>query len=139
MSKPWIHACSSAKKYGGKPEDYMDIHEFVDSSKAAFADNRHRALTHNAWFIGTVIERVFGSTRKNTDERVYSVRDIAEQHVLEDYGGKFIPSAQDFLAEVEMKDWMQNGRGVPPSYAKVVKKHKEARLNGNDFGNIIVD
>lgn len=25
MSKPWIHAVSSARKFGGTPEDYIDI------------------------------------------------------------------------------------------------------------------
>lgn len=115
MAKPWIHAQSSARKFGGKPEDYLDIHELMDSSKAAIADNRHRALTHNAWFIGVILEKVFGSTRKNSSGRTYSVRDIGEQHVLEDFRNKFIPSAQDYLQEIEFKDWMQNGRGVPPS------------------------
>lgn len=124
MSKPYIHAVSSAKRHGGVPEDYMDIHNLMDSSKSAFADNRHRALTHNAWFIGTILERVFGSTRVNSAGRTYSVRDIGEEHVLEDFGGKFIPSAQDYLAEMDFEDWMQNGRGAPPSYAKISEKHK---------------
>lgn len=119
MSKPYIHALSSARKFGGQPEDYLDIHNLMDSSKSAMADNRHRALTHNSWFIGSVLERVFGCTRTNSEGRVYSVRDIGEQHVLEDFGGKFIPSAQDYLAEIEFKDWMQNGQGSPPSMAKI--------------------
>jgi hypothetical protein len=42
MSKPYYHALSSAKKYGGEWQDYMEIHELMDSSKAAFPDNRHR-------------------------------------------------------------------------------------------------
>ncbi len=99
----------------------MDIHNFMDSSKAAIPDNRHRALTHNSWFIGVVIERVFGSTRVNSDDKVYSTRDIAEEHVLQDYGNKFIPSAQDFLQEITWQDWMNNGIGQPPtSHRKLV-------------------
>jgi hypothetical protein len=125
MAKPFVHSLSSARKHGGKPEDYLDIHQFMDSSKAAMADNRHRALTHNAWFIGTIIERVFGITRTNSDGKVYSVRGIAEQHVLEDYGGRYIPSAQDFLQEMEFKDWMQNGNGSPPSFARIASRIKE--------------
>lgn len=119
MSKPWIHSVSSARKFGGKPEDYLDIHNLMDSSKAALADNRHRALTHNAWFVGTILEKVFGVTITNSDGRVVSVRDIGEQHVLEDYGNRFIPSAQDFLQEIEYKEWMTNGKGAPPSFAKI--------------------
>lgn len=97
----------------------------MDSSKAAMADNRHRALTHNAWFIGYVLERIFGTTITNSDGKKISVRDIGEQHVLEDFGGKFIPSAQDYLSEIEFQDWMQNGRGTPPSYAKIMKRHSK--------------
>lgn len=119
MSKPWIHAESSARRFGGKPEDYIEIHNLMDSSKATICDNRHRALTHNSWFIGTILERVFGVTLTNSAGRKISVRDIGEQHVAEDFRGRFIPSAQDFLAEMEMKDWMNNGAGVPPSFKKI--------------------
>lgn len=124
MAKPIIHAESSARKFGGKAEDYLDIHELMDSSKAVIADNRHRALTHNSWFVGHILEKIFGSYRVNSAGKRYSVRDIGEQHVLEDYRMKFIPSAQDFLAEMEYKGWMQNGMGNPPSFEKIVNKGK---------------
>ena len=58
MAKPHIHALSSVRSFGGLEEDYLPIHEFLDSSKAIVADNRHRAFTHNSWFINTVIPRV---------------------------------------------------------------------------------
>ena len=29
-------------------------------SKSSFSDVRHRALTHNSWYIGFVIEQIFG-------------------------------------------------------------------------------
>jgi hypothetical protein len=122
MSKPWIHAESSAKKFGGVPEDYIEIHSLLDSSKAAMCDNRHRALTHNAWFIGTILERVFGVTITNSKGKKVSVRDVGEQHVSEDFRGKFIPSAQDYLMEMEFKDWMNNGKALPPSCAKLEPK-----------------
>jgi hypothetical protein len=66
MSKPWIHAVSSAKRFGGVPEDYIEIHNLMDSSKATIADSRHRALTHNAWFVGTILEKIFGVTFTNS-------------------------------------------------------------------------
>lgn len=125
MSKPWIHAESSTRRFGGKPEDYIDIHNLMDSSKGTIADNRHRALTHNAWFVGTILERIFGVCFENSAGRTVQVRDIGEQHVLEDYNGQFIPSAQDFLQEVPMADWMNNGRhGTPPSYTAVAGSRK---------------
>lgn len=120
MSKPIYHAISSVKKFGGHVDDYMPIHDFMDSSKGSIADNRHRALTHNAWFLSVVLERVFGHTITNSDGKMVSVREIGEQHVLEDFQGKFIPTAQDFLQEIEFKTWMNNGNhGTPPSFEKI--------------------
>jgi hypothetical protein len=44
---------------------------------------------------------------------------------LEDFGGRFIPSAQDYLQEIEWKDWMLNGTsGPPPSFAKVAERER---------------
>lgn len=122
MAKPFIHSRSSARKFGGKPDDYIEIHSFLDSSKSAIADNRHRMLTHNSWFISNVIERVFGYTFINSDGREVSTRDVAEQHVLEDFNMRFIPSAQDFLQNIEFEPWMNNGKGCPPSFAKIYYK-----------------
>jgi hypothetical protein len=139
--KPYIHAQSSARRFGGKPEDYEPIHAFLDSSKAAFPDNRHRTLTHNSWFIGFVLERVkFANSGEcssdnrfpyivNSDGRKVFIRDIGEQHVLEDYRGQFIPSASDFLKEMTYQDWMQNGQSVPESHTKIKEKREERRKN----------
>jgi hypothetical protein len=124
MAKPYIHAVSSARKHGGKPEDYVEIHAFMDCSKGSIGDNRHRALTHTTWFIMFVLPRVFGETFVNSEGKTISTRDIGEQHVLEDFGGRFIPTAQDYLQEMEHKDWMQSGTGKPPSFAKLAQRKK---------------
>lgn len=109
MSKPYIHAKSSARRYGGKPEDYIDIHEFFDSSKAALADVRHRAVLHSAFGI-FLVEKFFGSTRTNSDNKVYSVRDIGEQHVMEDLGT--IPTLEQWLTELPIEPWMMGKQKV---------------------------
>lgn len=129
MAKPWIHALSSARKFGGDPERYEPIHSFLDSSKAVIADNRHRALTHNSWFLSVVLERVFGVTIDNGEGKLISVRDIGEQHVMEDFGG-FIPSGQDFLGELEYKYWME-GRGRPASFAKIESNRQKVTTTFN--------
>lgn len=140
MSKPHIHAESSARKFGGVPNDYEEIHSFMDSSKGAVPSNLHRCLTHHSWFLSNIIERIkFHNschatldnrfpTIINSDGKHISVRDIGEQHILEDFGGKFIPSAQDYLSQIEFQDWMQNGHGSPPSFAKIAEKHKKQVL-----------
>jgi hypothetical protein len=130
--KPYLHALSSARKYGGKPEDYLEIHNLMDSSKGAIADNRHRCLTHTSWFLSTILERIFGSTMVNSDGKTFSVRDIGEQHILEDFGNKYIPTAQDFLQEIHFADWMNNGRGNPPSCAKLFANKKTRIIPLND-------
>lgn len=128
--KPEVHAEATAVRLGGKPEDYLDIHELLDSSREAFADTRHRTLTHNSWFISEIIPRIFGSARVNSDGTKYSVIDVAEHHVLEDFR-TFIPSAADFLREVEYKDWMNNGEGEPPADAKKLVKWQKARAEAS--------
>ena len=40
MANPYIHSRSSAKRYGGKPEDYLEIHKLLDSPKVAM--NNHK-------------------------------------------------------------------------------------------------
>jgi hypothetical protein len=132
MSKPWIHAKNSARKFGGTPEDYMAIHNLMDSSKGAIADNRHRTLTHNSWFISAdgPLEKIFGAVIINSDDKEVSVRDIGEQHILEDFGMKFIPTAQDYLQEMEIKNWMNNGKeGVPSSFTKIEKTKTRKVIN----------
>lgn len=125
MAKPYFHSLSSAKKYGGTWEDYMEIHELMDSSKASVADNRHRALTHNSWFIGTILPKIFGEVFfRKSDGKPVQTRDIGEMHVLEDYKMRFIPTAQDFIEHMEFQDWMQNGMGGAPSSQKKVRLNK---------------
>lgn len=47
--KPFLHSNIHAKKYGGVPSDYADIDDFIDSSKQAIADVRHRTILHSAF------------------------------------------------------------------------------------------
>lgn len=107
MSKPWIHAKSSAKKFGGQPEDYIAIHEKIDSSKMAHAEVTHRCVFHSAFGI-YLIEELFGRILKNSAGKEVFVRDIAEQHVLEDLG--CIPSLSDWLKEMPCQPWMAGQR-----------------------------
>ncbi|MFI5405132.1 MAG: DUF6915 family protein [Nitrososphaerales archaeon] len=133
MSKPLIHAISSQRRWGGDIEDYLEIHNLMDSSKGTIADSRHRALTHNAWFVAEIIERVFGVYFVNSAGRKVSTRDVAEQHVLEDYAGRFIPSAQDFLEDMPLKDWMNNGRHGEPSSYKIIEEDKKKRTKTKEI------
>lgn len=105
--KPHLHANISAKQHGGKPEDYMAIHEFIDHSKSAIADVRHRAMLHSAWGC-YVVSQVFGNLLTNSDGKTVSVRDIAEEHIIQDLG--FIPTLDDWLKEMPIQGWMSGTR-----------------------------
>lgn len=124
MSNPIVHAESSVKRWGGTIDDYIHIHNKMDCSKGWIADNRHRVLTHTMFWIKEVMEPIFGLSISLDDGTLVSVKDICEQHILEDYGMKFIPTPQDFIEHMDFKQWMQNGRfGVPSSAAKLYKEN----------------
>ena len=101
--KPYEHALVSVKKWKGKPEDYLEIHDFIDSTKAHHPDMRHRAILHNSWGV-YITERIFGTNIINSDNIRVSVRDIAERHVIDDMGT--IPTLQDYLQGMPMYDWL---------------------------------
>lgn len=122
---PYIHAELSAKRYGGVPEDYLDIHELMDSSKAAFPNNAHRVLTHNSWFVVNILPKVFGHRRVNSDGQKYNVKDVGEYHILEDFKMQFIPSVQDYLENLVVQPWMNNGGGTPNRCQLMFKNKKE--------------
>ena len=108
--KPYLHAKNSVKKYGGRVEDYQEIHDFFDTSKAVMCDVRHRAILHSAFGI-FLLERVFGTTIVNSDGKHVSVRDLGEQHVFEDMG--FIPSMEQWLKNIPVADWMHGAKRKP--------------------------
>ena len=102
--KSYLHAKVHVKKYGGVPDDYVDIDDFIDSSKQAVADVRHRAILHSA-FGCFIVEQVFGRTRINSAGREYSPRDIAEDHIQQDV--LIIPTAEHYLKTMDL-NFLQN-------------------------------
>jgi hypothetical protein len=116
--KPLQHAKISAKKHGGKWEDYIDIHEFFDQTKAQIPDMRHRAILHNSMGI-FICAQVFGEVRTNSAGREYSVRDIGEDHVLEDLGT--IPTLVEVINCIDTKHLKWLG-GLPKNKRTLVTK-----------------
>lgn len=107
MTHPYYHAESTARKFGGQPADYLEIHNWFDQTKESFCDFRHRALRHHAEGIFEC-ERVFGQTIVNSDGKHIPVRYIGEQHVIEDCGGR-VPSLADWLNRIQPEVWMSRG------------------------------
>lgn len=106
--KPYVHAKNSVKRYGGRVEDYMMIHNWFDDTKSAYAKFGHRAILHHSYGI-FMCEKFFGTTIENSDGKQVSVRDVAEDHVKEDCAGR-IPTIQDWLQDLPAKSWMM-GKG----------------------------
>jgi hypothetical protein len=76
--RPYQHAVSSAAALGGRWQDYLAIHEFLDSTKAACSDMRHRMILHSVDF-GGALTAMFFPDRDDIDR-------IVRQHVVEDIG-----------------------------------------------------
>jgi hypothetical protein len=103
MAHSYHHAVSSAHKWGGKPQDYQPIHDWLDGSKLIVADFRHRALRHHAegcW----MAETIFGVAITSSAGRTIPVRLIAEQHIVEDLGR--VPSFADWVRCIRPEPWM---------------------------------
>ena len=109
MANPLIHSKSSVKRWGGKVEDYIAIHELIDSPKASMNNNSSGCLTHNTWFAYTIIPKIFGYNIVNSDGKSVDSVDIAMLHIAEDFRMKFVPTPQDYLKHLQVQSWMCNG------------------------------
>jgi RNA-binding protein YlmH len=103
----YLHAKAAAHKWGGTPEDYIAIEEFIDGTKKAFGDVRHRAILHNT-FGCWLAQEVFGRVIQLEGGKQVAVREIAEQHILEDLG--FIPTIENWMENMEIKQWMSGAQ-----------------------------
>lgn len=65
-----------------------------------------------------LLEKIFGPTITNSDGKEVHVRDIGEQHVIDDLG--FIPSLDDWVRDLPLLPWM----------CGAAKGHPELRPNG---------
>jgi len=72
----------SQQRWGGQAEDYLPIHEFIDSTKVLCADNR-----------------------QTSDGRMVPVKEMVERdHFLPDYRHRFIPTLNDFVNAISEED-----------------------------------
>ena len=95
MAHPVIHAKSSAKKFGGKFEDYLHIHSWFDETKAWIGHSYHRAFRHHSEGVFEC-EKVFGPSFVNSDGKTVYTRYIGEQHIREDCNN-YLPSAKEWI------------------------------------------
>lgn len=138
MAHSYHHAVSSARRFGGEVDDTLALHSWLDSSKAAYADQRHRAVLHSSFGI-FLAEQYFGSReevrqlRRALDrvpgwiKRLLGLRIPQETPVtIPLSSGKqvpiriiaeqhviedcgFIPTLEDYLSDMPAKPWMRRG------------------------------
>lgn len=107
MSHPHFHAESSARKFGGHHSDYVALHSTFDSSKAAYADTRHRAILHHLFGVALLTDLLGAHLVRASDGGVVPMTTLGEQHLHEDCG--FSPTLQDWLGERPMEPWIERG------------------------------
>jgi hypothetical protein len=95
--KPLQHAQISQKTHGGKWTDYIEVHSFLDSSKAACAHFKHRFLLHHREGI-EFGARIFGETFLNSENKAIETRQILTEHLIEDVGR--IVSVEDWARDL---------------------------------------
>ena len=106
MSHPIIHSKSSVKKWGGKWEDYIHIHNWFDETKSWVGNTYHRMFRHHSEGIFEC-EKVFGVSFINSDGKTVYTRYVGEQHVKEDCNN-YIPAAKewvDMISSGKPKEW----------------------------------
>lgn len=109
MAHPVIHSRSSVKHWGGKEEDYLYLHEWIDATKAWVGHSVHRMFRHHSEGIFEA-ESIFGKSIINSDDKEVFVRYILERHVKEDCNGR-IPSAVEYVNAITSGDipkWMKS-------------------------------
>ena len=101
MAHPLLHSKSSARKFGGKPEDYNHIHDWMDETKSWLGSSMHRMFRHHSEGIFACEDR-FGKSFKNSDGKTVYTRYVGEQHVKEDCNN-YIPTAKEWLVAEKEK------------------------------------
>ena len=111
---PLGHSQTSAHRYNAPMELFLPIHELIDSSKCLMNNNSGRALIYNTFFIQTILPKIFGHYITLPNGRKIDVVDIGMTHLMEDFRGQ-IPTAQDYLENLVIQPWMNNGVKPIPS------------------------
>jgi len=107
MAHPIEHAESSVNTWGGKVEDYLPMHNWLDETKSWVCHSTHRMFRHHAEGIFEM-EKIFGASFVNSDGQTVYTRYVGEQHVREDCNG-YVPTAKEWLNAIESNErplWM---------------------------------
>lgn len=113
--KPLQHAQISQKTHGGSWQDYIEVHNFLDSSKASCAHFKHRFFLHHIEGIELGI-KIFGQNFVNSEGKSIVTRQLLTQHLIEDVGSL-----------VTVEDWARDllPKTNDPFYQFLAKKRNQ--------------
>jgi len=115
--KPLQHARISAHRYGGRWQDWISFHDWIDRSKAIFPSMQHRMFLHSD-FGEWLMVRVHGESIEAEDGTVISTRDLFRDHQVEDLGR--VVTLPEWLREIDAGYWMR--RRQPPRHLEQVRE-----------------
>lgn len=124
MAHPLYHSRASAHRYGGQARDYLELHTFLDQTKALVADCRHRLILHNMWGIRIVVAR-FGPTFAGV-----ATETLATDHIVEDLGR--VPTLAEALP-TQPSAWWSGGQTLEEEMG-LVTLGNHARRSASRFG-----
>lgn len=125
-----MHCRISQQRWGGKVEDYLPLHDLIDSTKSLCSDGRHRIL-HTLWGVNNVIVPIVGHTLINSDGKAINVKDLCERdHLLVDYNKRFIPTLGDFVDAINEADI--------PNFAKRIEHFHATYINDDKISTLLL-
>jgi hypothetical protein len=121
--KPLQHARITAHRYGGKWQDWIAIHDWIDRSKAIFPSMQHRMLLHSD-FGEWLAARIHGEAIGSKDGTVIPTRDLFRDHQVEDLGR--VVTLAEWLHEINTDYWTR--RRKPPRQLEQIKEEPDKGL-----------
>jgi hypothetical protein len=121
--KPLQHARITAHRYGGKWQDWIAIHDWIDRSKAIFPSMQHRMLLHSD-FGEWLAVRIHGEAIGSKDGTVIPTRDLFRDHQVEDLGR--VVTLAEWLHEINADYWTR--RRKPPRQLEQIKEEPDKGL-----------
>ncbi len=118
------HADNSAIIFGGKPEEYLSVHELIDSNKMVTPSIFGRFFLHHLDVGGIILRHIFG---EHIGSEKVPIENILKQHLLEDYG-RILTFKSEWAPVLEA-----NAKNLPQlrSFQNFLQKAKhDSRLKG---------
>jgi hypothetical protein len=121
--KPLQHARITAHRYGGKWQDWIAIHDWIDRSKLIFPSMQHRMFLHSDFGLW-LAARVFGAFIESKDGAQVQTSDLFRDHQIEDLGR--VVTLSEWLCEADAGYWKR--RLEPPRHLEQIREEPGAGL-----------